>query len=133
VKGPGATASNTFNVRIVPDIGKPLSGLQLLFDFGGLILIIRIILPKVNIAFRFDLRTFQPRILPITNLMVLRRNHFISVNHSLSLYTVKILECLDFCLFLETLFSVDDMSFVDLKLWGIFAHIHDGLWQIMQK
>lgn len=110
-------------MRTVPDIAEPLSGLQGLLDFPGIILTVRFAIPLVSIALGLDSGN-----LPITNLVVLRRNPLISVNLSLSLFSVKILDCLDFCLFLETLFSVDDVSIVHRKLYGIFAQVHDGLW-----
>lgn len=98
-------------MRIVPDIAEPLSGLRDLLDFPRRIPIVRIALPEVSIALGLDSGN-----LPITNLVVLRRNPLISFYLSLSLYPVKILDRPDFCLFLETLFSNDDMSCVHRNL-----------------
>jgi hypothetical protein len=70
-------------------------------------------------ALRFDHGS-----LLITNIVVLGRNCIILD----SLAEVKVVDRHDFCLFEDARFSFEYTSLVNLKLYGIFAHVNHALW-----
>jgi hypothetical protein len=87
VRGFGPVERTSFREPLIPDIGIPISALQFVWGFPGIILIPRTLPPKCIMALRFE-----PRNLLITNLVALICNHFILF----SLAKVKVRDWLNF-------------------------------------